>query len=642
MSILTILLFFIYTWGLGFSALHFVKKPENFLERQFLAIAIGLGIIPILLILMNLLHIPLDWKILFVLSLIFPMFILFKRFKAKQLNVPKFQLTKSDLTIIAVILISLISLFIYASGAFSYPYLENEDPWGHAVGIKYVAMEKSAYDPPLSSRPDAIDPILAYIDPYPPGYDALLGILHQTSKDIMWTMKFFNALIISLGFVFFYLLAKQLTNNRNKALLATFILASIPSYLTHFIWAHALAITLFYPTILAFEHAKEDKKWLFIATILVASVWVSQNIEQPLKITTMIILYLIVTSIAHTKIWKEGFAALGAGILLSFAWWGAMVAKYGISGVVRAWQPKIAAAGAATAPSIIDRLTSIVYALVNPGGTASRAYTFSDFFIAQQNNMINSPIGIGIVLTLVTIAGVALILWKHRPHLLKQENIWITVALFWLLYTFWGVNGMTFPIPVARGAFRMWLLLAIPIALIATEGIYQIRLFAKSPAVKGAVVFIIIVGIIFTSGYQKYTLNTAVWPTSGAFVGSEPVEYASWFKTVPDNTKVFLYAPRDKLTIGFGKFSCIWCDDEIKFRDDIINKNAEEIHSFLKSKDYQYFIINPRMDTRDLGGVFGLNKTNTVLQQRYNEFAESGLFEIAHQKQNMFAVLRVT
>ena len=40
----------------------------------------------------------------------------------------------------------------------------------------------------------------------------------------------------------------------------------------------------------------------------------------------------------------------------------------------------------------------------NPeGGTATRAYSFSDFFIAQKTNMINSPIGIGIIISLITI-----------------------------------------------------------------------------------------------------------------------------------------------------------------------------------------------------------------------------------------------
>ncbi len=282
-SIVTIILFFIYLWGLGFTATYFLRKPEHFWERQFLNLGIGLGILPILSILLNFLHIPLDWRIFLLLSMAFPIYRIIRSLQAK--TKPNFsallKVTKSDLALFAVLAIVLASLYMYASGAFSYPYLEDEDPWGHAVGVKYVALEKNAYDPELLEA--KIDPTLSYIDPYPPAYDILMGILHQTSADLNWTLKFFNALVISLGFIFFYLFAKGFTENKNKAVLATFILAVIPAYLSHFIWAHSLVITIFFPLLYALQQIKEDKKWMYIALLIVASVWVSQNIEQPLK-----------------------------------------------------------------------------------------------------------------------------------------------------------------------------------------------------------------------------------------------------------------------------------------------------------------------------------------------------------------------
>ena len=63
-------------------------------------------------------------------------------------------------------------------GAFRYPYLENEDPWGHSVGVKYVAIEKTAYDPDLERKGVDIDPVNSYMDPYPPAYDILM-MLHS-------------------------------------------------------------------------------------------------------------------------------------------------------------------------------------------------------------------------------------------------------------------------------------------------------------------------------------------------------------------------------------------------------------------------------------------------------------------------------
>src|SRR3989338_7084548 len=83
-NIITIVLFFIYLWGLGFTATYLVKKPEHFWERQFLNLGIGLGIFPILAILLNFLHIPLDWKIFLLLSMAFPMYIVGRKIYKKE------------------------------------------------------------------------------------------------------------------------------------------------------------------------------------------------------------------------------------------------------------------------------------------------------------------------------------------------------------------------------------------------------------------------------------------------------------------------------------------------------------------------------------------------------------------------------
>ena len=242
-SYVSILLFFIYLWGLGYTALYFLKKPEQGGERFFLYLAVGLGILPFLMVFLNFMGVPLDWRIILGISLVFPWYIIIKRIRAKKFRLSswRLQLTKSNLFLFGLLLIFAFSLFMYTTGAFSYPYLEDEDPWGHAVGAKYVALEKTAYDPVFVHQ-TKIDEVLSYLDPYPPAYDALMGILHQTSPDLPWTLKFFNALIISLGLIFFYLFAQLFMGNKPKALLATFFLAAVPAYFSHFIWAHALVV----------------------------------------------------------------------------------------------------------------------------------------------------------------------------------------------------------------------------------------------------------------------------------------------------------------------------------------------------------------------------------------------------------------
>ena len=518
-SITTIILFFTYTWGLGFSATYWLKKTENLLERHFTNIGIGLGVFAVLSVLLNLLRIPLDWKIFLVLSIIIPLYELYK--KRKQLKAPELKITKSTLTLLIAVMIAFASFYIYTSGAFSYPYLEDEDPWGHAVGVDYVSIEKNAYDPQITGYWDT-DPALSYIDPYPPAYDVLLGVLHQTSPDIMWTIKFFNALLISLGFIFFYLFAKEFVGDRNKAILATVFLAAIPSYLTHFIWAHALAITLFFPAILAFERSKEDKKWLLIAAILIASIWVSQNFEQPIKITTMILIYIVVTSAIQGKIKRYEIMAVIGGVLLSLFWFGGVILRKGLKNFLGYYaiipETSFASSAVASSPTASKPIIlKIINEVFDYGGSASRPYTFSDFFYAKSENLINNSIGVGVVLSILVAIGVVYLLVKYRSSIVKSENTWRAVTLFWLIFTFWGVNGAAFPISVARGAFRTWILMAIPIALIATEGIYFLKGISRSKAIGILVVVAAVTGVIFTSAYQKYELNTSIWPTSNAF-----------------------------------------------------------------------------------------------------------------------------
>jgi hypothetical protein len=664
-SIPTIILFFVYTWGLGYSVTYFIKKKYTGLEEHLMNIGIGLGVFSILSIIMNTLGIPLDWKYFLILSMILPAYTLCKNydeFKDFKLNLSKIQLKKSNLIIFMVILIAILSLFMYAKGAFSYPYLEDSDPWGHSVGVKYIAMEKTAFDPELPGEgPDAV---LSYVDPYPPAYDILQGILHQTAKDLNWSLKFFNALIISLGFIFFFFMARQFLKSDNKALFATIVFASVPAYLSHFIWAHSLVVTLFLPTIYCLGKSMKDVRWILPTIFMIGGIWVAQNLSQPVKLTTMILIYLVVISIANRKTFWAGFVSLLGGMLLSQFWWMAMVSKYGFKEFVGMWSNAFKTSATAEVSlmstevaskvgslEIFGRLGGIYRSLTSPGGTGSRAYSFNDFFVAKSENMINNPIGLGIVVSILVAIGLVFLLFKYRQQIVKKENALILVSIFWLIFTFWGVNGQTFFLAllkengkslgfsVARAPFRLWMLFSIPVALIATEGaFYVMNRFRKGAKI--LVMLLLVVGIIFTSTTYKYDVNTAIWSTGAGFASpQEAFEYGAWFETIPVNSKVFLYAPRDKAVIGFGGFSCLWCENVRDFRKDIIHRNADELYLFLKENEYEYFIINPRMDQKYLSRIERF--TQGLLDQRYKEIVESGHFDLAYQNEGVFAVLKV-
>src|SRR3989344_5077614 len=100
-SVITILLFFIYTWGLGFTATNFIKENYSGWEKQLMNIGIGLGVFSIISIIINTLRIPLDWKLFLVLSIIVPIHASYKKYKQgiKFSSLPKFRLTKSGIII---------------------------------------------------------------------------------------------------------------------------------------------------------------------------------------------------------------------------------------------------------------------------------------------------------------------------------------------------------------------------------------------------------------------------------------------------------------------------------------------------------------------------------------------------------------
>ncbi|HLC96375.1 MAG TPA: hypothetical protein VJH97_03575 [Candidatus Nanoarchaeia archaeon] len=641
-AVFSIVLFFVYMWGLGFTALYNLKKPENIFERHLMYVAIGLGIFPILSILLNFLHIPLDWRIFLLVSVAFPIYCLVRNHKSIKFT--PVNLTKSNLTLLFALVIFFISLFVYSNGSFTYPYLEDSDPWDHAVGIKYVALEKTAYDPDVTHPDYAIDPVISYMDPYPPAYDILLGVLHQTHLDVIWVMKFFNSLIISLGILFFYLFAKKFMGSSGKALFATAVLAAIPSYLSHFIWAHSLVVTLVFPLMFAFESIEEDKKWWYIAALIFGSIWVTQNIEQPTKITTLLVIYIIVNSIVTRKFQKHATIAAVSGLLLSFLWWGAMLLKYKTSAFIAYYggdtgSAEIASQVGSSSLSFIGKVITVIPRFFDPGGSASRAYLFRDFFQAPLNNMINNPIGIGIVLTLLVFLSIVWILLKNKASII--QNRWLTVSLFWLVFTFLGVNGETFNLNIARGAFRVWMLMAIPLSLIAAEGFSL--LYDKASKMNklfgSALLLVILFGIFQTSFIPKYSTNNAIWPTAGSFQGGpqEASQYAQWFATLEPNTKVYFYSNRDKLALGFNAYSCLWCQNVIDFRQDILSHNVTELYTFLKENDYEYLLLG-RMDYLYLATD---ENSTALLDRRIQEISNSGLFRPAYQVDQVMVALRI-
>jgi hypothetical protein len=591
MGISTLLLFFVYTWGLGGLVTYFVDKKE-FWETTIMRVGFGLGIFSILAALFTLLHIPLDWKLFLALSLIAPILGIIQK--------KKLRITKPTLTLLLVFVLFGFTLFMYHKGAFALEiqgqqYYENGDPWKHAAIAKYIALEKTALEPIPGEQ------VFHYIDSYPPAYDTLLGVLYQTSGDIIWVVKFFNALLLSLGILFFYFFTKTFFKDSLKALFATFVLTMIPSYMSHFIWAHTLVVLLLFPLLYALTKINEDKKYWIAAATTYAGLVVVQS-TQAVKISFIVLIYILVKSWLDKK-WAltEAKAFLVGGFLGGLSWW--------IPNAIRYGSIKTMILNMGTKAAVREGSKLKFY------GSADRVYVFKDFFYAKAQNMINNPIGVGVVLTILLLISVVLFILYFKQLKEKQHYTIITAAL--LLFTFLGIHGER--LPVQLYAFRFWMLFSVFASIFITFGVWELAsITQKIINVKKGIVLLILMLILIptiwaTSGQAKYDLNTAQWGTSGAYTKYDQFGAWVWLGQQPKDTKVFYPCRQQKegaqALLALNLFSCEWCKDERDFKKTFNETPPAQTHTFLQQKNYEYLFIDGNCE-RD----FGMDKTVELLQ----------------------------
>ncbi len=597
----SIIFFFVLIYVLGFTATGFVRNSENFLERNLMRIGTGLSMLPLIGLMLNLLHIPIDWRIILALGMIYPAYCLIKNKSKPSFNI---RITKTDLSIIIMLALFFANLYIYASGAFAYPYLEDDDSWSHAMGVKYVAVEKKAF---TESR------IFHYLSPYPPAYDLLLGIIHQTNGSIYFTLKFFNALIISMSTIFFYFFVKEFTQSRNKALFAAFALLSIPAFMSHFIWALSIAVPLYFVSFYALEMIRHDPKWFIVAGLSMVTVFTSSPTHSA-YFGLFLGLYVLAKIALERKFMWRHIAASLIGVLLSFGvWWLPMIMQFGFEGTLT---------GIGFNIGVYKELGSAAFR-----GTGDRAYTFSDFFFAKEQNMINNPIGIGVMLSILALIGIIFMLIKFK-HLLKPENHWMAITFIWFLLAFYAVNGARFSIKLSP--FRAWMLLAIPVCILAAEGALSLMSLSRhftGNIGKYAVLALLIALVFFTSTRQKIAVNTSPgWPPGGFWTSPDEISGYTWMRdNLPKNTKIFTFT-NNAAVIGNDMYTCHWCNEVREYQKIGFNKTAEENYQWLKENEYSFIIIDGQTANK-----FGPETTNNKIQA----YVQTGKFIPQNQNRGM-------
>lgn len=624
--IVSIVAFFFIAWSFGYTVLRLSKAdPEEHPVHEFIAqLAVGLAAFSFLGVILNALNVPLHLSVYLVLGAIYPAYVLVRAIRGKQRiawRVPQgIWKEQSTYVLLALGAILIFTFVLFHKGAFGYPYLENDDPWNHAQAAMYIARERT-YD---------IDPQVRelnggyafYLEPYPPTYGIIMGLMRQANDSVIWTLKFFNVLLITLTLAFAFIFFKAYLESDLKAVFATFILAALPSFMSHFIWSQTLAIALIPVGLYATVRAINSPSWRIPAVISVASALVTQPVVSFVFGITVALLAAAV--FLHDLTTRKGPAgkrfartasvliAGAGGLALSFAYWGVQLAKWGLDGILAAKGGELTGGGWA-------------------GAYALQRYTFSEVFFPPHASRIDQAVGWGPVLTIALVAGIIAMLLL-LPRMLRKETGWAAPhMLLWFLLLAYATFAPSFGMP-GWGSHRTWAYMAIPLAAVTAVGIFAAArgIAGKRDSILLAIIALVAAGIALTSIPAKAAVQTAMWPPGAQWTAVEAngqLQYPdlqghlAMMELIPKNSRVFAFCGGDTRAIGFDMQADPWSHAHSSFRRHAINASGEEIVRFLTDHRYGYITVDIAC-ARD----HGENATNALAQR----LSETGRFRQVH------------
>src|SRR3990167_4463291 len=153
----TIIFFIVTALGLGSLFANLLKK-ESLFERMTITLGLGISLWVVLGSVMALFKIPLVWWLFLTPSILLLVWLSYSHrwfFRGITVNWKK---------AVIPLLIFAITASMHLTGTFKQSYLHDDDPWGHAEGSKYVAVEKNI-NPPV---PEGGIRLFGYLGSYPP------------------------------------------------------------------------------------------------------------------------------------------------------------------------------------------------------------------------------------------------------------------------------------------------------------------------------------------------------------------------------------------------------------------------------------------------------------------------------------------
>lgn len=650
----SISLFFLLTWAAGFTVLRVSKaKRLEFYPYQLLAeIAVGVAVFSFLGIIFNILRIPIHIISYSIVLALYPLFVLVKNVilprtvqkkgkntdkksgtknsqKWSRKSIKKFFLSEEMLIFVLLIIICSVFLSIYLKGAFGYPYLEDDDPWTHTVSMSYVAQEHTYH---ASDEQRALNGhVHFYMEPYPPSYDVLMGVMWQTNHSLYWTMKFYNVLLVMLTLPFCFLFFREYLKSNQKALFSVLVLATLPSFMSHNMWSQTLAMMLIPVAYFCLLRAMKDKAWIPAAMIAIGSQLVTQPVVSFIfgcSVLLMFVFVLLRDSLNNKKsVWTKRFAesrrifiaGLG-GVLISCIYWFEQLFRWGLGGI-------FAKKGGELTSGWASAYTLQVYAL-------------KDIIFAPYGSRIDQAVGWGPWICLLLIIGL-FIIFLTRAKTLNISKEWRYYhTLIWFFVIAYILFAPTLGVPGGWGSGRMWAYLAFPLAIIVTEGAFLLSssLGALAGKKKQLVALVLILlfafAISWTNIPPKKAVQTAQWPP-GVHWANPQIEIPGYIQmkdTLPRNSRVFnLCSDSGYRSLGYDMMAEPWNVDEARFKQILPNVTGEDITAFLELRKYEYLTFDATCVSR-----FGENETQYLL----NELQRVQRFEPVIQNQG-FLLARI-
>lgn len=438
---LVIVGFLVVLFFLGFSFLSRTSVRFSLDELLVMSVGVGLAVLPLLLWLVRLI-LPLTWYVVVAVVLIICYF------SRKSAAPYKFEINH----FLMVLLIAVIHFAVFLYGSFQYTYLEDSDPLYHAVGAWQVA------------RTHAIG-AGRYLEPYPPFYDILMGLLVQLTGDAVWTLKVVNSLLVSLGILFAFYAAREFIGS-SAAVWASFVLAVLPSYLSHFIFAASWGVTLFWPAIYVLGKTVHNPRLWAVLAFVVSGVF----LVQPISAAVFFVFFVLFVLFQKNR--PAFLKALLFALVLSGTYWAYVFAVFGFSGVS----------------------SHLGFGMVTGPGDTSEGimYGFRDFVFASANTRIDAPSGWGVMVTFLLVYSVF-----FRP--LRWIVAWLAVSIL-------GIEGNFFPAHL--WPHRMWQYAAVPVVLLSGLSAHALCSRLKKYQLFAV---LIVIGLVVSAGLPKFLVNTSLW-----------------------------------------------------------------------------------------------------------------------------------